>query len=117
MPRTDIQSPGSTDVVVVSAARTVSGDTGVLTGWGSAKTLRMQLDVTAAAGTAPSLTVLVEDTLDGSTFNTIGTFTAKIAAGREVINITSPFTEWLRVGWTVAGTTPSFTFSVTAYSE
>jgi hypothetical protein len=70
------------------------------------------LNVTAASGTAPTLNVLIEDTLDGLNYNTIGTFAQKAAAGREVINVTVPFSETLRVSWTVAGTNPSFTFSV-----
>lgn len=117
MPRTDVHSPGTTDTVVESAARTTSGNTGTLTGWGAAKTLRAQLDVTAVAGVSPSLSVLIEDTLDGTTYNTVATFTARTAAGREVVNVTTPFTDRLRVSWTITGTTPSATFSVTVYSE
>lgn len=117
MPRQDLPAPGATDTVVPGAARTASGDTGVTHGWGAASRLRAQLDVTAAAGTSPTLDVVVEDTLDGTNWNVVGTFAQKIAAGREVINVTSPFSDRLRVRWTVGGTTPSFTFSVTIYSE
>ncbi len=74
--------------------------------------LRAQLNVTAASGTAPTLNVLIEDTLDGVNYNTVATFAQKTAAGREVINVTVPFSETLRVSWTIAGTNPSFTFSV-----
>lgn len=111
------ESTGQTDVVVASAARTSSGVSGVIGGYAATNALRCQLDVTAASGTSPSLTVLVEDTLDGVNFNTVGTFAAKTAAGREVINITTPFTDQLRVSWTITGTTPSVTFSVAVYSE
>lgn len=117
MPRTDLASSGLVETLVASAARTASGDTGTLTGWGHATTIRAQLDVTAVSGTSPSLTVLIEDTLDGTSWNTVGTFAAKTATGREVINITTPFADRLRVWWTVTGTTPSFTFSVAVYSE
>lgn len=108
---------GQTDVVLPSAARTTSGDTGALPLHGSTVTLRCQLHVTAAAGTGPALDVVIEDTLDGENYNTLGTFTQATAATRQVINITSPFTDRLRVRWTVAGTSPSFTFSVSIYSE
>lgn len=98
---------------VASAARTASGNSGALAGYGPASSLRAQLNVTAASGTTPSLTVLVEDSVDGgTTWNTVGTFAAKTAAGREVINITGLFGELLRVSWTITGTTPSFTFAV-----
>lgn len=117
MPRTDTFHSGITETLVAAAARTASGDSGKLTGWGAAKTIRAQLDVSAASGTTPTLDVVLEDTLDGTNWNTIGTFAQKTAAGREVINITTPFSDRLRVKWTVGGTTPSFTFSVTTYSE
>lgn len=117
MPRSDIASRGQLDTLAASAARTTSGDSGASAGWGSASTLRAQLDVTAAAGTTPTLDVVLEDTLDGVNYNVVGTFAQKVAAGREVINITTPFSERIRARWTLGGTTPSFTFSVVVYGE
>lgn len=108
---------GATEEVVPSAARTASGDSGVLPNYGPTQTLRAQLDVTAAAGTSPTLDVVIEDTLDGDTWNVVGTFAQKTAAGREVINVTTPFADRLRVRWTVGGTTPSFTFGVHIVAE
>lgn len=106
------------DTLVASAARTATGNSGVLAGdYGPSNTLRIQLDVTAASGTSPTLDVVVEDTLDGTNFNTIATFAQKTAAGREVVNVTVPFAKRLRVRWTIGGTTPSFTFSVVAVSQ
>jgi hypothetical protein len=102
---------------VESASRTVSGDSGPLAGFGDESTLRAQLDVTAASGTSPTLDVVLEDTLDGTNWNMIGTFAQKTGPGREVINVTTPFTDRLRARWTVGGTTPSFTFDVLVYSE
>lgn len=102
----------------VSAARGASGDSGPQSGYEVSDTLRAQLDVTAASGTTPTLNVVLEDTLDGgATWNTVGTFAQRTAAGREVVNITTPFTDRLRARWTVGGTTPSFTFSVVVYAE
>jgi hypothetical protein len=109
--------PGVVDTLVASAARTSSGDSGVLAGWGRPSVARVQLDVTAAAGTSPTLDVVVEDTLDGTSWNVIGTFAQKVAVGREVLNVTAPFTDRLRVRWTIGGVGASFTFSVLAYSE
>lgn len=117
MPRTDIAQSGFTSTPVASAARTASGDSGALRGYGVADTLRVQLDVTAGSGTTPTLNVVVEDSLDGTNWNTIGSFAQKAAAGREVINITSPFGENIRYRWTIGGTTPSFSFSIIEYSE
>lgn len=117
MPRSDLSSLGLTETLVASAARTATGASTLSDGWGAASKIRAQLNVTAASGTTPSLTVLVEDTLDGTTWNTIGSFAAKTTTGREVISITAPFSDRLRVSWTVSGTTPSFTFDVITYSE
>lgn len=103
---------GRTEQVVASAPRTANGDSGLLPGYGPAETLRAQLNVTAAAGVSPTLDVVIEDTLDGTNWNIVGTFAQKGAVGREVINITTPFSDRLRVRWTIAGTTPSFSFSV-----
>jgi hypothetical protein len=117
MPRRDLAAPGLAENLVPSAARTASGDSGALTGWGAASSLRVQLDVTAFAGTSPTLDVVIEDTVDGTNWNTVGAFAQKTSAAREVINITGLFSETLRVRWTVGGTSPSFTFAVDCYSE
>lgn len=115
------QSPSTVgyaeETVVSSAARTAAGDTGVIDGYGGASSLRAQLDVTAATGTTPSLTVLVEDTLDGTNWNTVGSFSAKTATGREVINVTGVFADRIRVSWSITGTGPSFTFAVIVASQ
>ncbi len=97
---------------VASAARTASGDTGILDGYAGADTIRATLVVTAASGTSPTLNVVIEDTLDGATWSPVGTFAQRTAAGQETINVTIPFARRLRVRWTIAGTAPSFTFEV-----
>lgn len=100
--------------VAASAARTTSSDTGALVGFGNVKNLRVQLACTAASGTNPTLNVVVEDSLDGSTWNQIGSFTQLTASGQQAINIAAPFADTIRVRWTLGGTSPSFTFSVVA---
>ncbi len=100
-----------------SAARTASGDSGALSGFGDRTSLRAQLNVTAATGTSPTLDVVIEDTLDGTNWNVLGTFTQLVAPGRQVVNITGLFTDRLRARWVVGGGTPSFTFSVLGYVE
>lgn len=100
--------------LVASTTQTASADSGPLLGFDDVATLRVQLAVSAAAGTSPSMTVVVEDTLDGTNWNTLATFTAVTAVGAQVLNIAAPFADQLRVRWTVTGTTPTFTFSVLA---
>ena len=105
-------------VPVASGARTVTGTSAPITGLGRASALRVQLTVSAASGTTPTLNVFVEDTLDGGvTWNVIGTFAQKVAAGQEVINTVGLFADQVRVRWTIAGTTPSFTFAVNAFVQ
>jgi len=109
----DYNNGQTIETPVASAARTSSNNSGPLLHFGLAKTIRAQLDVTAASGTTPTLDVVIEDTLDGTNWNTVGTFTQKTTTGRQVIDITGLFAGTLRVRWTIGGTTPSFTFSVT----
>lgn len=100
-------------VAVASAARTASGNQTFGTQDSSGKALRIQLDVTAASGTTPTLDVVIEDTLDGVNWNAVGAaFTQRTAPGRQVIDIQGLFHGQMRVRWTIGGTTPSFTFSV-----
>lgn len=100
--------------VVPAAARTTSG-TAAIPNIAVGPTLRAQLDVTAVSGVAPTLDVVIEDTLDGTNWNTVATFAQRTAAGREVLNATAPMVaNNLRVRWVVGGTNPSFTFSVKA---
>lgn len=101
--------------VVSSAARTTAGSQTFDSGTSTA--LRVQVNVSAASGTTPQLTVFVEDTLDGTNWNTVDTFPAVGVTGNTVRNITTVFTNSCRVRWTITGTTPSFTFSVDVYQE
>lgn len=103
---------------VPSLARIANGNTGTLTAYGIASMVRAQLNVTAASGTTPTLNVVIEDSIDnGANWNTVGTFAQKTAAGREVVNVTAPFGNLLRVRWTIAGAIPSFTFAVDWFIE
>jgi len=117
MPNQSYAAPGATDTIVAPATRTTSADTGPLTGWGAIQTIRTQLAVTAVAGTAASLAVVVEDSLDGGVWWQLAAFTTATAVGAQVINIGKPFTDRLRWRWTITGTGASFAFSVMTYTE
>lgn len=89
-------------------------------------TLRFQVQVTAVSGTAPVLTVFIEDTVDGvpTNNNSIGVTAAISTVSRVVFNIGPrgdanptnfawPFNpSRVRARWTITGTNPSFTFDV-----
>jgi hypothetical protein len=92
-----------------------------LAAWGPRETnlppqLRAQLNVTAISGTSPSLTVFIQDSVDGTNWNDVGSFTAVTAVSRLVINITTPFNaRRLRVRWALGGSaSPSATWDVKA---
>lgn len=108
------------DVLRASAAATASGNTAAISDFGPASALVLQLVVSAASGTTPTLNVFVEDSIDGgATWNQVAAFGQKTAVASEVIRVadTVPFGRLLRVRWAIAGTTPSFTFEVRAASQ
>lgn len=108
---------GTPVTALASAARTTSSNSGPLPGFGDWTKFRAQLAVSAASGTTPTLDVVIEDTLDGTNWNTVATFTQKTAAGAQAVDVTGLFSDQLRVRWTIAGTTPSFTFDVRLYGR
>ena len=76
------------------------------------------LDSAAGTGTTPTLDVTVEASADNSTFAAVSgaAFTqVTTTAGRQKLVVNhDDVARYLRVRYTIAGTTPSFTFSVTA---
>lgn len=101
--------------IAPSAARTTTG-----TGTGTTTVGRAQvakLDVTAASGTTPSLTVTIQDSPDGSAWTTRDTFAAKTTTGTEIRALPRGLDTNVRASWTISGTTPSFTFSVQVASN
>lgn len=117
MPITPSDPQSLLTTMVASAPRTTSSTSTVAFGWGRVTRIRAQLNVTAASGTDPTLDVTLEDSLDGTNWNTIGTFAQATGATREVKDISTPFAGMVRAKWVVAGTTPSFTFSVIAATD
>lgn len=93
-----------------SAARAASGD-GSTVELGDRGVLRLLLDVTAASGTTPSLSVDVETSYDGSTWRPLGGFTAKAGTGSERLSFPG-CDRFVRCSYAISGTDPSFTFSV-----
>jgi hypothetical protein len=122
-----------------SAARTTAF-TGTAAGLGPAQTIIFQLDVTAVAGTSPTLDVKIQGSVDGTNFCDVAAFAQATATTRQLLRIsTVPGTPQAQVACTDAtlaagtvhqgpigqlirvkhaipgGTTPSFTYSVTAW--
>jgi len=96
---------------LASAARTTSGNSGAID-LSYADDVLVFLNVTAATGTSPTLDVKVYTVDDDGTEYEIAAFTQKTAVGKEAKAI-SVFGSKLKIGYTIGGTTPSFTFAVT----
>lgn len=114
-----------TRTVVAAAARTATGQSAAIQVDGAQgpcypKRVSLLVDCTAASGTTPSMVVSVEWSMDGTNWaNTDPTpdaFAAITAAKKCVkkFDVKAPF---YRIVWTVTGTTPSLTFSVTEYAD
>lgn len=94
-----------------SAARTTSGESGELNlSYGDE--ILVFLDVTAVSGTSPTLDVKVQTKGPDGKWYDIASFAQKTGTGNEAKAITN-YGEILKVVYTIGGTTPSFTFSVT----
>lgn len=105
------------DTVLASAARTTTGAGTEVAGFEAASALVVQLEVTASGGVTPTLDVVLQDSVDGTNWNTVATFAQAVGTTRAVQRVTTPFSNKLRASYTIAGTTPSFTFSVKSYAR
>lgn len=111
MPRPRGYPQGFQAVLLASAARTTTGQGSAVAVNGRGQVAK--LDVTAASGTTPNLTVTIESSRDGATgWTTHSTFAAKTGTGSQVIDYKKRPQEFVRAAWVITGTTPSFTFSV-----
>jgi len=93
-----------------SATRTSTGN-GSSYELGDRGVLRLLLDVTAASGTSPTLDIAVQTSYDGSTWRAVASFTQATTTGTERKSF-SGCDRFVRITYTLGGTTPSFTFSV-----
>lgn len=108
----DLTTP---QVVVASAARNTNGNGSAIdvSGW---EGVGLELNVTAASGTTPSLAVSLQWSNDGTNWaeaDVPDAFTARIATGR-VFRSAHVKARYARLAWVITGTTPSFTFVVNA---
>ena len=104
-----------TITILSSAARAASGTAdigGIASEFDSADIF---IDVTAASGTSPSLTVTYQASVDGgTTWFDVTSGAALTAVGKQIINVPSKLGAMGRLSYVISGTTPSFTFSALA---
>lgn len=113
---------GTNYTLKASAAETAS-TTGAAVQVGSGTAI-VSVAVTAASGTTPTMTVVIEGSADGTNFMTLGTVGANGYSAGSVASAPSNITgavsvlaafdalPYMRYRSVIAGTTPSFTYSV-----
>lgn len=79
---------------------------------GDRNSLRLDLVITAASGTTPTLDIAVQSSPDGTTWTTVASF-AQQTTTATVHKLFGPIDRFVRCNNVVAGTTPSFTFQIT----
>ena len=77
------------------------------------------LDSAAGTGTSPTLDVTIEDSADNSSFAAISgaafTQVGAAASAQKLVISKDSARRYVRIKYTIGGTTPSFTFSVNAF--
>jgi hypothetical protein len=111
----NIAAVNPTGELPVKAARTTTGNSG----WvkvGDAREIIAQLHSDAGTGTTPTLDVKLQTSIDGTDGNQIDVptspFTQVTTSASNQIKSVLQFHHWVKVVWTIAGTTPSFNFGV-----
>lgn len=105
-------TPATPVTVAASAERSTSGVGPAVDLGAHVDTLRLTLDVTAWAGTSPSLGVVVETSAEGEAWRAVRAFAPVAGAAAERL-VFQPVRRYVRARWTIAGTGVTFTFSVT----
>jgi hypothetical protein len=98
--------------ITASSAKTTTGQSGAFN-VSARDRLAVMADATAVSGAGASMTLSVEWSHDGTTFmpaETADTFTAITAATKRTKDFAVK-ASFMRLVWTISGTTPSFTFS------
>jgi phage gp36-like protein len=103
--------PWSTPIAPVAAAAQTTGGTGAAVDLGVCTTAVLDLTVSAASGTTPSLAVTVQTSKDNVVWVPLGSFDAVTTPGLWTQRLPGAF-RYLRAAWSLSGTAPSFTFGV-----
>jgi len=99
---------------LASAARTTSGASASID-LGIHQLVRLRITVSSASGTTPTLVVKVQTSTDAISWQDMATSATRTATGFEDL-ISADGDRYLRITWTIGGSTPSFTFGVAGSS-
>lgn len=117
----DVQASDGNQVgalIISDAARTTSGTStsqdGGASNAPSLNGLRGLLSVSAVSGTTPTLTVKFQDSADNVSFADIasGAFTVNNTQDGQYLEVPGNIRRYVKMVYTITGTTPSFTFNV-----
>lgn len=104
--------PRFREETLVTGVQAASGSSALSDDW-LVTALVAQLEVTAVAGTTPTLNVAVQHSIDGVNWTDLITFTQATGAVVQMPAAATLVNRRLRVNWTIGGTGgPSFTFNV-----
>lgn len=105
----------ASSVALASSVTLTASAAGSAVDIGDAATLRLDLVITAKAGTNPTLDIDVQSSPDGSTnWVTVASFAQQTNTTAGVHKVFGPCDRYVRINSTIGGTgSPSFTFSVT----
>lgn len=98
--------------ITASSAKTVTGQSSPIPTAGRDK-MAVMIDCTAVSGTTPNMALSIEWSRDANTWmaaETPDTLTAMTAAGKKSKDFAVK-ADYMRLVWTITGTTPSFTFA------
>ncbi len=110
--KTNGQLTRNVDVTLASASVVTATGTTTAVEIGDKGTLRLLLTTASVTGTSPTLDVAVQTSYDGSTgWTTVASFAQKTTATTERKQFTG-IDRFVRLSYTVGGTTPSFTVTV-----
>lgn len=102
----------STAITLAALAARAASGTGAQVDLVQATTARLTLNVTAASGTTPQLTVTVNTSPDGIMWTPLGTFATLAVPGSQYLPLPGA-SRYVQLAWTITGAGASFTFSVT----
>lgn len=104
--------PSSTPVTLLASAAQAASGVGASVDLGIQTGLLLDLAVSDASGTDPTLDVAIETSKDGVVWRQLDAFEQVTAAG-PVARAFAGADRYVRARWTLGGTTPSFTFALT----
>lgn len=111
MPRPNLPDFSDSQIVAASARTTNGSGASLASGSRGEKGVTCVVNVTAVSGTTPSMTLTLEESLDGTVWVPLVTSNPVTAAGNTALRYVGPHGPNVRLSWAITGTTPSFTFS------